>query len=86
MDKSTLRSELINKEQYYLYLYKPVYNFSLTAGAPNTLGSPPEAQLVSPGGVNYYPLNIGLLLGKELQVDLYLLKQEKGLQLPNEVN
>jgi len=38
MDKSILRSELINKEQYYLDLYKPVYNFSSTAGAPNTLG------------------------------------------------
>lgn len=38
IDKSILRSELINKEQYYLGLYKPVYNFSSTAGAPNTLG------------------------------------------------
>lgn len=37
-DNSTIRSELISREQYYLDQYKPVYNFSTTAGVPNSLG------------------------------------------------
>ena len=59
MDKSTLRSELINKEQYYLDLYKPVYNFSLTAGAPNTLGKllSPEHRAAIGKGITGRPVS-----------------------------
>lgn len=59
MDKSTLRSVLLEAEQYYLDLYKPVYNFSLTAGAPNTLGGllSPEHRAAIGKGITGRPVS-----------------------------
>lgn len=59
MDNSTIRSELINREQYYLDLYKPVYNFSTTAGVPNSLGKSlsPEHRAAIGKGITGRPVS-----------------------------
>lgn len=44
LNSDSLKNKLIQREQYFIDLYKPVYNFSLTAGSPNTLGKSLSAE------------------------------------------